>query len=157
MKHWSETEILNRLYRYCAYQERATFDIVKQLRKFDLDNSTQEKIINRLKEEGFVDDTRYASIYVAGKLRNNQWGKIKIVIGLKAKNIDPDIISKTINEIDESEYHRILIDLVRRKDKTIHDQNLFIKKHKIARFVISRGFESTIVWEVIQNYFDRKN
>jgi regulatory protein len=146
-----EKEIINRLYRYCAYQERAISDVIKQLGKHDIDEKLKKKIIEKLIAEGFLNEERYAQTYMLGKLRNNKWGRIKITHGLKEKSIDPNIIHKVIDKIDEKEYVEIINSLIEKKEVSLQKEDTFTKKNKLARYIIYKGFESSVVWDQINS------
>lgn len=148
-KQITEKEIANKLYRYCAYQERAISDVNKQLDKYNLDEKLKRKIIEKLIAEGFLNEERYAQTYMLSKLRNNRWGRIKIVHGLKEKLIDPNIIHKVIDTIDEKEYVEIINSLIEKKEVLLQKEDLFTKKNKLARYIIYKGFESSVVWDQI--------
>jgi len=148
-KKITEKEIINKLFRYCAYQERAVSDVIKQLEKYNLDIEIRRNIIEKLTAEGFLDEVRYAKTYMLGKLRGNQWGRIKIIRGLKEKSIDVNVIQTVIETIDEVEYTKIINKLITKKKNSIHEKDTYIKKNKIARYIIYKGFESVLVWDQI--------
>ena len=148
-KELSQKEILNKLYRYCAYQERAISDVDRQLNRYRIEEKLKKNIIEKLIEEDFLNEERYTKTYVFGKLRNNKWGRIKITQGLKEKSIDPHIIHKVIDTIEEKEYIEIINNLIVKREALLRTEDIFIRKNKIARSIISKGFESTIVWDQI--------
>ena len=150
-KRISDNEILNKMFRYCSYQERSVYDVRKQLDKYHVNDSLVRQIIARLIDEGFLNEKRFAETYTFGKLRSNSWGKIKIMQGLKERSIDGQIINEAIDSIDNSEYQLVIEKLILKKLKLIRDTDPYIIKNKVARFVISKGFESHLVWEEINN------
>jgi regulatory protein len=145
----SEKEITNKLYKYCAYQERAVSDVSKQLERYNVKERSKKMIIDKLIEEGFLNEERYAKTYMLSKLRYNKWGKIKIIHGLKEKSIDSNIIHKVIDTISEKEYIEIIAHLIAKKKILLQEKDIYVKKNKLARFLIYKGFESTIVWDQI--------
>jgi regulatory protein len=145
----TEKEILNELFRYCAYQERAVSDVIKQLERYKLDLELRRGIVEKLIAEGFLDEARYAKTYMLGKLRSNQWGRIKIIRGLKEKSINVNTIQTVIETIDEAEYTEVINKLITKKENSIHVEDTYIKKNKIARYIIYKGFESGLVWDQI--------
>ena len=153
-KKLSENEILNKMFRYCSYQERSVHDVKKQLDKYQVNDLSGKLIIEKLIAEGFLNEERFAEIYTLGKLRSNNWGKIKIVQGLKEKSLDNQIINAAIESIDTLEYQQIIRKLIQKKSKIIQATDSFIIKNKIARYVISKGFESYLVWDEINNQID---
>jgi regulatory protein len=156
-KKISENEILNKMFRYCSYQERSVFDVRKQLEKYQADSPLIKQIIEKLIDEGFLNEKRFAETYTIGKLRSNSWGRIKIMQGLRERSIDHQIIDDAIESIDRSEYQNIIEKLIRKKLKMIRDTDPYIIKNKVARYIINKGFESHLVWEEINNQFDNLN
>jgi regulatory protein len=112
-------------------------------------------IIEKLIAEGFLNEERFAETYTHSKLRSNYWGKIKIIQGLKEKSIDSQIIHAAIESINKSEYQQIIKKLLNKKLQQIRDTDSYIIKNKIARYIISKGFESNLVWDEINNQFDK--
>ena len=147
----SEIDLLNKMAKYCAYQDRCIDDLKKLYDKHELPETLRKKITKRMISEGFIDEERYVRSYVFGKLRNNYWGKLKISFALKHKDIDDNLIQKVINEVEESEYEYLISDLIKKKSTSMREVDPYIRKNKIARFLIQKGFESDFVWKSINN------
>ena len=144
-------ELLNKMARYCAYQERSSGDVLNKLRRYEVSSESEVRIMDALTNEGFIDDNRYSQSYVNGKLANNNWGKIKIRMGLKERGISERIIDESLAQIEESKYRAIIQKLISAKSKHIENE-IFIKKNKIARFLLSKGFESHVIWEELETF-----
>jgi len=80
-----------------------------------------------------------------------KWGKVKIAHHLKHQNLDETLIRNALDLLDETEYGDTIKNLIITKAKTLSSTNSYQKKHKIARFMISRGFEPDITWEIINS------
>jgi len=145
-----ENHLLLRMVKYCAYQERSEQDVLEKLRRYKLSDNSIIQIINRLKEEKYLDNRRYARMFATGKLRNNKWGRIRIRYELKRKSMPVEYIEEAIGSIDEDEYAGILIDLIRNKKKLISHDNPFLLRNKIAHYLLRKGFENDLVWEQIK-------
>lgn len=63
--------------KYCSYAERCTFDVKKKLIEWKVDDKFHKKILDRLTEEGYINNSRYMGSYVSGKFANNKWGGTK--------------------------------------------------------------------------------
>ena len=92
----------------CSRHEKCCSEIREKLVKFKLPGPHVEKVLQTLKKEGFIDESRYAGMFVRDKLRINRWGKIKIQHMLSAKQIPEEIIAEAINGIDDLHYLEIL-------------------------------------------------
>ncbi|MEI6122412.1 MAG: regulatory protein RecX [Bacteroidota bacterium] len=139
--------ILHKAQAYCVYQERCSNEVMQKLRRWKVDDSRIPKIIDALIAENFFNDQRYTENFVGSKLRLNKWGRKKIVYELQLKKIPEIIISQAITSIDENEYQSAIQFLIVQKTKEVKEKDLFKKKNKIARFLISRGFEAEFVFK----------
>lgn len=145
----TQKEGLEKMAKFCAYQERCQSEVKQKLRSFDLTEEETENIICDLIEQKFLDEERFAKAFVRGKFNQKRWGKVKIEQHLKQKQISAYCIKKGFEEIDESKYLSALDEVIAKKSKTLKDTNAFELKQKLARYAISRGFESGLVWEVL--------
>jgi regulatory protein len=102
----------------------------------DIDN-----IVEYLRKESFIDDTRYCRAFINDKYRFAKWGKVKIAQALMQKRLPQSTFGTLLNEIDEEEYMKILTDTLRSKRKSIHAESDYERNGKLIRFAMSRGFE----------------
>jgi regulatory protein len=79
-----------------------------------------------------------------------KWGKVKIAYHLKQHNLDETIIQDALESLDQTEYRDTIENLIITKSKTVSAKNSYQKKHKIAQFMIAKGFEPDITWEIIE-------
>lgn len=148
-------DIVEKARLFCAYQERSSSEIILKLKEWELDNNRIEYIINKLIEEGFVDDNRYARLFVRGKFRQKKWGRIKIVYELKRKNIKGELIQQALTEIDDEEYMLVLKEVAEKKSRELNSGNTFQKKQKLYTYLISKGFEHELAGSVCKEYFSK--
>ncbi len=144
--------ILHKAQEYCAYQERCPFDVEQKLHLWGVDKERSKKIIEKLIKENFIDEARYARSFVRGKFLYNKWGKLKITNELRSKKIKKETISTGLDEINDDEYFQTIKTLAQKKETEIKENDLFKKKQKVARFLISRGFEPSLVFEILKTH-----
>jgi regulatory protein len=133
----------------CSRQEKCSSEIRDKLEKFKIPGRDVEKVMQTLKKEGFLDESRYAGMFVRDKLKFNRWGKIKIRYMLSAKKIPDGIIDEAIREIDDKTYAETLKEELVKKRRQIKDDNYFTVRNKLARFGQQRGFESGLIFQVL--------
>lgn len=136
--------------RYCAYQERAPFDVEEKLKSFDLNPQQIKEILAELTEDGFINETRFTSIFVKSKFRNNKWGKIKIKQHLSLKKLPQDVIVSGLKEIPDEEYLSMIRMLVEQKTIHLNESDTFISNHKVASYLVQKGFEPELVWKYLK-------
>jgi regulatory protein len=140
---------LEKANRYCDQQERCIVEVEKKLREWGCEPEKSKKIINQLVKDNIIDEQRFANSFARGKFRIKSWGRLKIMAGLYQHKISPAIINNALAEIDESEYHDTLVGILEKKWKlTNGEPNTRI--NKTASFAISKGYESTLVFEVLK-------
>ncbi|MEK6616017.1 MAG: regulatory protein RecX [Bacteroidota bacterium] len=136
--------------RFCAYQERCSHEIKQKMKELGADEKTTEKIISSLEENDFLNDGRFAKLFTSGKFRIKRWGKNKIRAELRMKKITDDLISNALDGMDEEEYLTTIKYLAKKKRNEITNPEFRIQNQKIGMFLLSRGFESELIWKVLQ-------
>ena len=106
-----------------------------------------------------MNEERYARAFARGKYRIKRWGKNKIILGLKQKQISAYCIKKALTEIDEDEYHRNLVHILDKKTPLIKATNKYEFKKKMHAFLIQKGYLYQEFAELIDeiNPFDKKD
>ena len=146
---------IERIKNYCALQDRCQWDVLQKLREWGLQQATKDHILEILIADKFVDEQRFSTSYCRGKFRIKNWGKKKIINELKRKHISIICINIGLKEIDEKEYNLVLEKLYYQKKNSTKDKNQFVRKTKIAKFLIQRGFENNLVWDKIRELSDK--
>lgn len=134
--------------RYCAYQERTHREVRQKLYSMGLPADEVEETIAFLITDGFLNEERFAIAYAGGKFRQLKWGRLKIVNGLERKGLSNACIRIGLREIDEGEYVKTLRSLLIQRLSSIDEPDNYIKRNKLARFAIQKGYEPDIVWSV---------
>ena len=149
-KTLSPDQVLDKMAKYCAYQERCVKDVRDKLKTYDLPQEDRDKILDYLLDNRFVNDERFAKSFVRGKVNQSGWGLNKIRFHLMQKGIAKDLIDEALRQTDEDLYRQRLIDILKTKSKTVKAENDFEKKRKLAAYAMQKGFEGTLVWEVLK-------
>ena len=142
-----KSDFLNRCMRYCSGAERCTQDVVKKLVTWEAPEDEYEVILETLRKEKFLDDTRYANSFVADKWRLDQWGKVKIRNGLFQKGFGETLIQNAIDTIDQDGYVAVLHNLLEKKRVSIKKEAMTSQMKKLLSFGASRGFEEELIWQ----------
>lgn len=142
--------ILQKAREYCAYQERCRSEMELKFQQWGVDKVRAAKMIEQLEKDNFLNEDRYTETFVRGKFRLKKWGKNKLAAELRMKKIPEDIIAKHLQDIDDAEYRSAIIVLAEKKSKELQEKDKFKKNQKIARFLISKGFDPQLVFSVIK-------
>lgn len=129
-----------RMARICSLRECAPFDIIRKLQKMDMPDSIVSKIILRLKKERYIDEDRFIRSYIHDKLYINKWGKRKIALSLKQKQLPQELIEKGFSELSDISFSRSLRSILEKKWKTVTGISDYEKRGKLIRYAVNRGF-----------------
>lgn len=140
---------LQRLSALCASAEHCEYEMTEKMRKWEVEESDRERIMEYLRKAKFVDDERYARAFVKDKIKYNKWGRRKVEQGLWAKHIAEDIRQRVLDEVDESQYKSVLTDLLKSKRRSIKAANDYEMNRKLIKFALSRGFDYSIIRQCI--------
>ena len=141
--------VLSKMIQFCSYQERNMQEVANKLKTFHLQEGMDEMIIQYLKQEKYLDEARYAKVYASGKIRINKWGKVKIYASLQQKQVPEFFILQGLNEVDNEEYENVLINVLVAKNKLLKEKDPYKRKQKLAKYATTKGFESDVVWKVL--------
>ncbi len=142
------SDILSKLERYCAYQERCEADVRKKLFSIPCSVAQRDEIIRRLKEHDFLNETRFVESFVRSKI-HEQWGRLKIRQSLSLKGVDPQLVSEQLARVDDCEYEQILAMSVE-KWRRLHPTDAQ-DRSKLIRHLLSKGFEMDLIMKIIRN------
>lgn len=144
-KDMTEQEAYLQLAALCAQAEHCQQEMRDKMRRWELDEMVQNRIIARLVKERYIDDERYARAFVKDKIRYNKWGRRKVQQALWQKRIDSEIQQRVLDEIDEKEYLDVLRPLLKQKRKSIRAASDYELNQKLVRFALGRGFGFDII------------
>jgi regulatory protein len=135
-----DKEIYEKLCSYCSYQERCGADVKGKLMKLKVPKEDFAVYIDRLTDENFLNEDRYAKYFVSAHAKK-KWGKTKIKSALSRKGINSDIIKQYLDDMDTEDYDERIKMLAEKKWNSIRTGLARDKKTKVLRFLLSKGYE----------------
>lgn len=145
-----EGKALSRAAALCSRSEQCEADISKKLITWlDGDSDAVHRVIARLKGEGFIDDYRYARAYVHDKFNYNGWGRLKLKMMLRAKQLPDDAIAAALDTIDPQQYLSTLEHAMRAKWRAVASREPRQARAALVRHAAARGFEADVIFKCI--------
>ena len=144
-KEISEQEAYLQLAALCAQAEHCQQEMRDKMKRWDVDETAQNRIIARLVKERYIDDERFSRAFVKDKIRYNKWGRRKVQQALWMKRIDDETQQRVLDEIDEKEYLDVLRPLLKQKRKSIKANSDYVLNQKLVRFALGRGFTFDLI------------
>lgn len=150
-KQITKEQALQKLKHYCAYQERCHSEVKEKLYNLGAWKKDHDEIIATLIEENYLNEERFAVAFAGGKFRVKQWGRVKIKYELKQKQLSEYCIKKSLKQIDEEEYIKVLNKLAKDKYTSLKSEQYLIRKKKTMDYLIAKGFEMDLIRRVVDN------
>lgn len=149
MKQKTENDAYLTLAALCAQAEHCQYEMLEKMRRWEIPEDAQARVMAKLIKERYIDDERFAQAFVKDKIRYNKWGRRKVEQALWQKRIDEDILKRVLDEVDEDEYLSILRPLLKQKRRTIKANSDYELNQKLMRFALGRGFTFDIIRQCV--------
>lgn len=139
-----------KLRQFCAYQERSHQETRYKCLELGLRGEEVEEAIAELVAENFLNEERFARAYAGGKFRIKQWGRKKIQMELKQKQVSAYCIRKGMEEIDPDDYATVLLKLADKKYQSLRNETAMKRRYKTMQYLLQRGFESELIQDALE-------
>ena len=133
----------------CARGEHSSGEMLEKIRRWDVDDEAQARIMQRLINERYIDDERFARAFVNDKIKYNQWGSRRIEQALWQKGIDKETRQAVLAEIDDEQYLEVLRPLLKTKARSVKANSEYERQMKLARFAMGRGFTFNLIQQCL--------
>lgn len=143
---------LNKAAALCSGSEHCKSQVMEKLSLWNVSPQDACDIIDRLVKEKYIDNSRFARAYCHDKFRFAHWGRIKIRQMLRHLRINDEEIEEGMAAINEEDYLETLEDVLRAKDRTLKDKDKYLRKGKLVRHLLSRGFETELAISAVDSY-----
>lgn len=145
----TEEQVLNKLTTLCARGEHCQQEMLDKMRKWEIEEDVQARVMEYLLKEKFIDEERYTRLFVEEKIKFNKWGRKKLEQALYMKRIPRSIYAPILDEVDEDNYEEILRPLLEAKRKSVTGKSEYEIRGKLIRFALSRGFDMDTILSVL--------
>ena len=140
-REYSLQELTSRAETYCARAEHCASEVRTKIRAWGGTPAQAETIISHLYNNHYLDNARYCRAYTHDKLLYQHWGKVKIRAMLQVRQLPSSEIQSALQNIDETEYNRILLAVLATKKNAPRESQI--------RFLLQRGFEYATILRVV--------
>ena len=144
-------QALNALMRLASRSEKSSGDAMRLMRNWDVEPSARAGVLQKLIENKFIDDRRYAEAFVRDKMRFSGWGAFKLRSALHAKGIASEIVDEVLRSLDSDNMAERLRDRLERKMRTVKFASRYDLKSKLMRYGASLGYDFESVADVVDS------
>lgn len=137
--------------KYIGIRMRSKKELKEYLIKKKFDNEDVDDVINKLLNQGFLNDINFCKSYVNDKLYLTNSGVDKIKIELIKLGIEEDIINDTISNIDKNILDEKLNKIISKEIRINSKLPIGKMKNKIINRCINLGYSLDKINEVLDN------
>jgi len=110
-----------------------------------------EAVIEKLKQQKYLNDSRYAAAYSQYRQSNEKFGRRRVIADLKAKGIHSEVVERTVNaayeEINEEKLARQFLDRKRlQKPKNQRESA------RVFRMLLRSGFSTSTIFKILKRW-----
>lgn len=155
-----KTDSEDELYEYAvnalARRMRTVAELKRLLRprveaETEFGQTLVELVIRRLKDQGYLNDSKYAAAYSSFRRDNEKFGRRRVITDLKAKGVHGELIEKAVasayGEVNEERQAR---DYLRRKRLTKPGNQK--ETARIFRHMVRAGFGSKTIFAILRKW-----
>jgi regulatory protein len=110
-----------------------------------------ELVIRRLKDQGYLNDAKYAAAYSSFRRDNEKFGRRRVITDLKVKGVHGEVIEKAVasvyDEVNEEKQARQYLRRKRLKKPTDQKQAA-----RIFRQFVRAGFGSKTIFTILKKW-----
>ena len=142
---------LNKASGYLSHRERSVQEVATYLKKKEFDDSTIQDAIEKLLGWGYLDDRRFAALFIKSRMNSNPKSTYALSCELRTKGIAEPTIQELIAPLDDQELAWDSIQKKIRRWQNLDDETM---KKKLMGHLHYRGFNygtSMATWERLRN------
>lgn len=136
---------------YLSYQPRSINEIKQYLQKKEIDNEVIKNVVTQLVTLGYLDDKKYAELFIKNNLRIGKDGPKTLIFKLHQKGIDKSVSEDIITKIDPEEWIEAGIRLTNSLRNQTGKLALKEIQRKAKTKLISHGFTSELSDLIIES------
>src|SRR4051812_3915202 len=155
-KLFTETELYEYAVGALGRRMRSVAELKRLLRqRVELDTEVGqtlvELIIRKLKDQGYLNDARYAATYSSYRKNNEKFGRRRVITELKIKGVHGEVIDKAVDtayeEINDEKQAREYLQKKRLKKPSTQKETA-----RIFRQLIRAGFASRTIFTILKKW-----
>jgi regulatory protein len=139
-----------------AGRAHSTGELREKLRRRAEHVSDIDEVIARLKENGYLDDRRFAEGFATARLSNDRLGRGRVIQDLRQRRVAPAVAEKTVKQVYEEVDEQTLIDeFIRKKYRLAAREQLFQDEKDLAsayRRLLRAGFQTGNIVRALKRF-----
>jgi regulatory protein len=110
-----------------------------------------EAVVQKLKEQKYLNDTDFATAYSGFRRENEKFGQRRVIMDLRAKGVHQDVIAKTVTAAYESvDEEKLARDFLKRKRLRKPENEK--ESVRIFRALMRAGFGTKVIFRILKQW-----
>jgi regulatory protein len=155
-KVFTEAELYEYAVGALARRMRTVAELKRLLRnkveaETEIGQTLVELVTVRLKDQGYLNDAKYAATYSSLRRDNEKFGRQRVILDLKTKGVHGDVIEKAVGSVYEDvSDEKLARDYLRRKRlQKPQDQK---QAARVFRNLMRAGFQSKTIFAILKKW-----
>jgi len=156
----NKTYTENELYEYAlgalGRRMRSVAELKRLLRRrveaeTEYGQTLVELVIRRLKDQGYLNDSKYAAAFSSFRRDNEKFGRRRVISDLKAKGVHAEVIEQAVEGVyqDVSEEQQARLYLKRKRIAKPKDQK---QTARVFRQLVRAGFGAKTIFGILKKW-----
>ena len=155
-KTYTESELYEYAVKALARRMRSVAELKRALRQrveadTELGQTLVEIVIRRLKDQGYLNDSQYASAYSSFRRDNEKFGRRRVITDLKARGVHNEVIEQAVESAYEDVNEEAQARQYLRRKRLRKPQNEK-ETARIFRALIRAGFTSKTIFMILKKW-----
>lgn len=140
----SESETaFNKAVGFLAVRLRTEKEVRMKLKEKGYLNGVIDTVVDKLKEYGYLDDSRFAEEYI--NTYKNRAGEMKIRYDLRRLGVDAAVIEEKLSDLDQDDVLESVVTAAERYLRS-HD----FDRMKLSRYLAGKGYPYDLISEAVR-------
>ena len=126
--------------RFLAHRPRTAAEVRRRLRQDQLDDETIDQVLERLTEQGLLDDRRFASLWIENRTTFSPRGSRALDMELRRKGVERETIEEALAQSPAQDETALAVDAGRKRLRAFGalDEQTFARR--MGGYLGRRGF-----------------
>lgn len=112
-----------------------------------------DEVLADLQKRGYVDDERFANLWVAARLRSKPRGRRLLVQELQRQGVAGEVVERVLNEkVDFDEERETALRLLEKKRLSLERLEKAKRRQRVYQYLQSKGYDFSVIKEVWEEW-----
>jgi len=131
---------------FLSYRARSESEIRQNLRKHEIPEPVIEQTLERLRQNGFANDTQFARVWVENRSAFRPRSRRMMAMELRQKGLEAEAVSSAIESVDDE---ALAYEAAQKRSPRLKSLEWNEFRKKLSEFLARRGFSYSVIAPVV--------